>query len=81
MKKNNHFDYGKFCIENQKIKKPRTSDQGKIINSWSDVFENANFVPIFHILKIYRPQNVYLRKGDSPTFDRLIALKRILISI
>ena len=47
--KNNHFDYGKFCIENQKIKKPRTSDQGKIINSRSDVFENANFVPIFQI--------------------------------
>ena len=31
--------------------------------------------------KIHRPQSVYLRKGDSLTFDRLKALKRILISI
>ena len=39
MKKNNHFDYGKFqiCIENEKIKNPKTSDQGKLTNSRSDV--------------------------------------------
>ena len=34
MKKNNHFDYGKFqiCIENENIKKLKTSAQKKIIN-------------------------------------------------
>ena len=33
-KKNNHFDYGKFqiCIENENIKKLKTSAQKKIIN-------------------------------------------------
>ena len=51
MKKNNHFDYGKFqiCIENENIKKLKTSAQKKIINKWSDVLGNANFVPIFQI--------------------------------
>jgi hypothetical protein len=50
-KKNHYNAHGKFgiCIENEKIKKPRTSDQSKIINSRSDILENANFDPIFQI--------------------------------
>ena len=51
IRKNNYNAYGKFqiCIENEKIKKPRTSAQSKIINSRSDFLENANLDPIFQI--------------------------------
>ena len=49
--KNHYNAYGKFgiCIENEKIEKPRKSDQSKIINSRSDFLENANLDPIFQI--------------------------------
>ena len=49
--KNHYNAYGKFgiCIENEKIKKPRKSDQSKIINSRSDFLGYANFVLISQI--------------------------------